>query len=472
MAKGIFLSILRGAENASKQALRNARYLSEDAKSASESIFSHLNSSQSGVKITAKNLLEGTETNITKGLKRLSPIEQKTETAFAVKGKQVRNSNEVKSSLRKSKHKNNVDNDIKLQKNSNPVETERPLKPNNTEMKGGKNREINYTEPKNDVPTSERFYRETTLTKGREPHKNTGLKAEKGELQVQNKPKSQPSAQHRAETHSTSAIQKPKKPNNLKITQNRKNPIIPKTADNTARGMQSLRTTLTQRAETSGIKILGGAAGKTPIIRVRGYKKVPLSERTIKLSRIHKKGTQGAKPVSRYVIIPEKRHSVIQGQLPEFLQEADIQPVIKTNSAKSVLTSTPFGKLTVNQGVCTAEELKNLKREVSPLKIMTTLNSGEITLEQTLKIIGEQNAFSLIFSNTSLLAKYEREAAVYISTKKKVNDLVGLANSDRAIRLILEHNRVENKRELYECLEKRASSIQKYLFKNKSAQAA
>ncbi|MBR6126285.1 hypothetical protein IKQ21_01230 [bacterium] len=113
------------------------------------------------------------------------------------------------------------------------------------------------------------------------------------------------------------------------------------------------------------------------------------------------------------------------------------------------------------------EDTDNYSKAVSKTKIEFVLsNTGFAPKDVAAAFkVTESKVYKVIFSKDNLIDRYEQDAINYITHQKKVDDLLDLAMSPKAIELILNHARVDNREELDAKLEKKASSIQKHLFK-------
>ena len=109
----------------------------------------------------------------------------------------------------------------------------------------------------------------------------------------------------------------------------------------------------------------------------------------------------------------------------------------------------------------------------SDAAIQMALSSGEITITEAVKQVKDnKKVYRILFANNSLLTKYEKEAVDFITQQTKVEDLVEMANSIKAIELIRTHNKVDDKEKLYAKLEQKATSIQKNMFKKENERYA
>lgn len=151
--------------------------------------------------------------------------------------------------------------------------------------------------------------------------------------------------------------------------------------------------------------------------------------------------------------------------------ETETSTGVMTES-KTYVTSPISNQIQTEKTSVQKNEQENELKKTSEQKLLIKLNSGDVTINEAISAFGEKKAYKVVFSNSQLLTKYENEAIDYITRQKKVEDLVKLAKSGKAIELILKHNRVENKEVLYKELEDRASSVQKYMFKDKVNEAA
>lgn len=137
-------------------------------------------------------------------------------------------------------------------------------------------------------------------------------------------------------------------------------------------------------------------------------------------------------------------------------------------------TSKPNNKMTAqdktaNPNPNTSTKKRETGQTTNPNKIVYSLMIGENTLEEVLEQNNSrQQIYRILFSNNNLLSLYEKEAVEYIKNQHKVDDVIELANSSKAIELIMNYNNVNNKEELYEKLEQKASSTQKYMFKEQN----
>ena len=137
-------------------------------------------------------------------------------------------------------------------------------------------------------------------------------------------------------------------------------------------------------------------------------------------------------------------------------------------------TSKPNNKMTAqdktaNPNPNTSTKKRETGQTTNPNKIVYSLMIGENTLEEVLEQNNSrQQIYRILFSNNNLLSLYVKEAVEYIKNQHKVDDVIELANSSKAIELIMNYNNVNNKEELYEKLEQKASSTQKYMFKEQN----
>ena len=98
-------------------------------------------------------------------------------------------------------------------------------------------------------------------------------------------------------------------------------------------------------------------------------------------------------------------------------------------------------------------------------EIKLALSNGTISVEDAVSKCGNETVYKIIFANNSLLDIYKNKAIQYIINEKDANKLVDLANSSKARKYIISYNRgVNNKEKLYNELEKKASSFEKYMF--------
>ena len=110
----------------------------------------------------------------------------------------------------------------------------------------------------------------------------------------------------------------------------------------------------------------------------------------------------------------------------------------------------------------------NYSKAPSPAKIEYELSQTGVApkdIAEKFKV-SENKVYRVIFSKPSLLERYEQDAVKYIKDNKKHSKLlINLALSDEAIVMIRKYADVDNKPEFDAELEKRASSVQKHLFK-------
>ena len=86
--------------------------------------------------------------------------------------------------------------------------------------------------------------------------------------------------------------------------------------------------------------------------------------------------------------------------------------------------------------------------------------------------ISENTVLKVISQKGALVDKYTQEFVTFIKQQRKAEDLIELANSSRAIELIIAHNNVENREKLNNELDKKTVSTQKYLLEKDEQQYA
>ncbi len=147
---------------------------------------------------------------------------------------------------------------------------------------------------------------------------------------------------------------------------------------------------------------------------------------------------------------------------------------IYTNTHKSTQHSsnpiTNTSKPDVKSETQQEKEVKTDKQVItkysSDKHIEFALVDGSFGINEVLENLGEDKTYKIICSNPSLISRYKVYVTKYIQRQKRIDDLVALSTESSAVLpLILCYNTVENKEELREKLEKKANSVQKYLFK-------
>lgn len=482
MAKGIFLSILRGAEKASVTAFRNTRHLSEDAKVTAESIFSHINIQKQGTK-NILNTFEEIETNSSKTL--LKNAAKNSEEARETITSRVKNIFGEKKRTPKKQNFNGRNKNV-TKPNSSNIENRANLRGENPIERSPQstNRRTGFREKNVSEKKLQNTVNEVEHSKG---NRSIGNHSEI------NKPR-----------ENSSAIKKHKQSKN-QINSVRKNPSQTKQtiSKNSGKSISiNNKPASIRKFSPKAAKLkLNSFIKKITLSKINGLAKERINSFLEKLSgkTVFVKCTKSVlknTPKFRKISIPHK-YAATKGTLQERrIRLSSKTPVLAsmkesmTIPAKKLMAVPAKKKITKakriyvknpdTKGFAAIEEntfgsgiLNNTAaRKISEQKAILLLASDTITLDETIQMIGKQGAFECIFKNPVLLKRYEHEAIKYITEQNRVEDLEKIATSGRAIELILNFNRVDNKTLLYKCLEEKASSLQKYLFKDKIKTAA
>lgn len=515
MAKGIFLSIMGGAAKASKYFFRNAEYLTRDTKAAAESIFLHVPAPSAEAKNIGKNIFGDLEASAAKQLERFSnPMKESEAGGFF--GRIIRRDKEATRNIKSRKVKPNR----KALQSSAEFELKGHEMPNEAAGMNGRGGKVKPKSYGSEAPVSrpdnantmgkganaesarvEKPSRKAQSAKGKNTIAESESRAESARAEKPSSKAQSPKGKN-ASAESASRAESARSKNTRHTSNNRTERAAGKSTtnnratkktngfnasnNNALMSKNTIKNSVTKAIKSAlgaGVSMKSGLANKLVEQCLRN-----ISGGVIRV--YSRNGRAALSDAARYSIsLPGSKYNALRRSLSKkHVQEMcqnSANSAGKSNKAaqikrkmlkaKSVRAKSPFTGVLINSesGV---SEVKSLRRfragQASEQKFVLMLNSDAVTLEEAVKALGERGAFGCIFKNPALLRKYEREAINYIMVQNKVDDLVKLANSSRAIELILNFNRIDHKKELYKCLEKKASSLQKYMFKDTMKSAA
>lgn len=484
MAKGIFLTIMHSGAEASEKAFRNAvKYLSEDSRTAAESIFSLVRDSKPKSVSSLKNVFGETGVTIPEKIKSAAKLGCEPETGLFDK---------IKNLFRGNKQVNLKPQNVKKQEtlskkmnqfNESSSEFAHNIGKNNKNSSLYQN--SNVTKPAIQKSTSaNRSSRNSTSVK------NTKSETIHSELKKSSNERQNPLSAKRENTSFVSN----KKPN---ISTNNKNVTAGKTKTSNLVNSDKKCKQNTVKLKQSFTRKLSNISNKAHVSRETILSQTKSVSEQVAKFRNHIEEKSDAIRNKKIICNSNFKQSTNESGYNEIISNIQSQNMAKqSHLGSSAVTKTKSTNTRAKQKIVKAKTIPlkssstnsigsnehsieytpKLKfsgsGEVTEQQMLLLLNSDTITLRQAAEMLGEQDAFMCIFKNPILLKKYEREAIEYIITQKKVDNLVKMANSGRAIELILNFNRVDNKNELYKSLEKKASSLQKFMFENKTKSAA